>query len=45
MRWIEGEGGGILTLIGGYREDLEDKCQRQSLNDLKGGHLSPLFNQ
>ena len=44
MRWIE-EGGGILTLIGGDIEDLEDKCQRQSLNDLEGGHLSPLFNQ
>ena len=39
MRWIE-EGGGILTLIGGDIEDLEDKCQRQSLNDLEGGHLS-----
>ena len=44
MRWIEG-GGGILTLIEGYIEYFEDKCQGQSLNDLEGGHLSTLFNQ
>ena len=38
-------GGGILTLIEGYIEYFEDKCQGQSLNDLEGGHLSTLFNQ